>query len=115
MDTNRERDIDTLTRELNALTFRTRQIEEELQTLRSQDTSGSTNEPIVVFTAGDKVTIINQVRKPRTWTGAWDPTAIIAERRATVTHTVGDQVWIVTGNGTETWRLSTNLQRRNDE
>ena len=114
MNTERERDINELTEELQNLALRTRQVEEKLQSLRQEQEDKPTGDSD--YKVGDTVTIINQVRKTRTWTGVWNPAAIIAERRATVTHIVEDQVWIVTENGTETWRARHNLQqRRNDE
>ena len=115
MSAERTRDIDNLTRELQSLNLRTRRVEADLRALRAQDAPDSESEAKVTFKAGDKVTVINQIRRPRTWTGSWDPAAIIAERRATVTHTVQGQVWFVTENGTETWRAPGNLQLRTDD
>ena len=55
--------------------------------------------------------IINEVKRPANWLTRWDERDIENERRAMVTHTVRDQVWIVTDNRTKTWRAPNNLER----
>ncbi len=55
--------------------------------------------------------INNKIKRPANWLARWDERDIENERRATVTHIVRDQVWIITDNGTKTWRAPNNLER----
>jgi hypothetical protein len=59
------------------------------------------------FRRGDRVRIINKVRKPATAGISWTEEK---ERLATVTKIVPDQVHIRTDNGTNTWRAPNNLE-----
>ena len=104
--------IESLTNELRALTVRKQQVELELRALREHATepAPAARRP-VAFISGDRVRIINKVIKPSNWLKRWDSNTIEAERRATVTHTVRDQVWIRTDNETKTWRAPNILKR----
>ena len=120
MNNERDREIEQLTGELFALTLRTQRITEQLQRLRSERNDETTNNERNETTnneqrggpyqSGDRVQIINKVRRPADWPTDWNQATIEAERRATVTRTVKNQVWIRTDNGTETWRARNNLR-----
>ena len=101
--------IEALTRELTLLNIRLSQVEGELQELRTQR-SEPNEEPDQPLKRGDRVRILSAIRRPVGWTTSWTDADIETERSATVTHTVKDQVWIVTDNGTKTWRASKNLE-----
>lgn len=101
-----ERAIALLTEELRVLNLRTHRLEVEIRELRQQ---GVLDEH-TAFVKGDRVSITNRVSRPSTWSKSWDPITIEAERRATVTRSTHDRVWIVTDNGTKTWRAHKNLE-----
>ena len=109
--------IEFLTEELRALAVRTHQVEQELRTIRQRRQELRTlrerdvDTPAGPYEAGDRVRITNKVIRPSNWLKRWDSNTIEAERRATVTHTVRNQVWIRTDNGTKTWRAPNNLER----
>lgn len=64
-----------------------------------------------IFRAGDRVKIINKIKKPCDWKGPWNPTVAAKHRLATVTDvsTTTDRVCIRTDTGIDTWRVSRNL------
>jgi hypothetical protein len=104
-----------LIEELRALKIRETEIVAELR--RANDARTGTNiqrdTPAAVVAnsnehkRGDRVRITNKVRKPasagQTWTEA-------KERLATVTSVNETQVFILTDNGTRTWRGPNNLR-----
>ena len=59
------------------------------------------------FRQGNRVRIINKVKKPATAGPTW---VEARERLATVTRVIPDQIHIVTDNGTKTWRAPNNLR-----
>lgn len=109
-----DRSIEILTNELRALKVRVSQVENQLrealqeQQVEEEATIAPPNTP---FARGDRVRIINKIKRPANWLARWDERDIENEQRATVTHRVRDQVWIVTDNGTKTWRAPNNLER----
>lgn len=98
--------IDLLTQELLALNLRAKRIEAEILSLRESNVRNAPG----IFAKDDRVRITNKVRKPANWLKVWNQTTVESERLATVTHQVRDQVWIVTDNGTKTWRAPNNLE-----
>ena len=112
-----DRDIDSLVNELRSLKIRVSQVETELRERRTQEVLVATalpttpTPPQANLTRGDRVRIINKIKRPANWLARWDERDIENERRATVTHRVRDQVWIVTDNGTTSWRAPNNLER----
>ena len=125
------RNIDLLVEELRSLKIRVEQVEAILDEYRALDEVEEDKQtrttargdraqstlveappsPRTTYEKGDRVRIVNKVRKPATWPVVWNDSAIENERRATVTHVVQHQVWIVTDNGTKTWRAPNNLKR----
>jgi hypothetical protein len=102
-----QRAIALLTEELRALNLRTQRLEAELRAIRQREVPDEhTN-----FVKGDRVRITNRVNRPSSWLRPWDTKEIKTERRATVTRSTKDRVWIVTDNGTKTWRAPRNLER----
>lgn len=63
----------------------------------------------VALRQGDRVQIINKVSVPK-----WREEEL-ADRLATVTHSVGDYIYITTDNKFETYRLRKNLIRIQDD
>lgn len=111
-----DQDIDSLVNELRSLKIRVSQVETELRKRRTQEVVATalpttSTQPLGNLTRGDRVRIINKIKQPASWLARWDERDIENKRRATVTHTAKDQVWIVTDNGTKTWRASNNLER----
>ena len=118
--------IEDLIEELKALRVREtaiiREIEaaNELRILRasSNTTEGrDTNDAEAVpkqavpnrLQVGDRVRITNKIRRPATATATWTEQL---ERIATVTRVTVEQIHIVTGNGTRTWRAPNNLKKQ---
>ena len=65
------------------------------------------DQPEQRFNIGARVRIINKVKKPATAGRDWTEER---ERLATVIRVRGEQVHIVTSNGTKTWRAPNNLR-----
>jgi hypothetical protein len=105
-----DRNIDSLISELRSLKIRVSQVENQLREQQEQQEEVSTATPpapppppyTTILSRGDRVRIINKIKRPANWLARWDEQDIENERRATVTHRVRDQVWIVTDNGTKT-------------
>jgi hypothetical protein len=112
MEDNR---VDGLIEQVRALTI---QVQELQQKLRRRDNSPSsrqrnkasettgTDKP--KFKAGDRVRILNQVKKPTSWDGLQEWLSSRA-KTATVTSTSGQRVFFTTDNGISTWRSPRNL------
>jgi hypothetical protein len=98
-----ERAITLLTEELRALNLRTQRLEAELHALQQREALQAD------FAKGDRVYITNRVRRPSSWLKNWTNDTVENEKRATVTHKIRDRVWLVTDNGTKTWRAPHNL------
>jgi len=98
-----ERAITLLTEELRALNLRTQRLEAELHALQQREALQAD------FVKGDRVYITNRVRRPSSWLKNWTNDTAENEKRATVTHKIRDRVWLVTDNGTKTWRAPHNL------
>ena len=62
-----------------------------------------------VFATGDRVRILNSAKKPARWDNAkeWDKNKA---QYATVTRIQGGRIYIITDNGTPTWRSAHNLR-----
>ena len=62
------------------------------------------------FRIGDRVRILNKIKKPATWnnTRQW---LEVEARTAVVTSVREDQVFFTTDNGVKTWRAPNNLRR----
>ena len=105
-------DIKLLIAELSALRIRVGHLESELSNLRAHDEVRlQSNGATVTLTRGDRVRIINAIKRPASWTKRWDSNTNERERLATVTHTTPTQVWLITDNGTKTWRAHKNVRR----
>ena len=108
-----DRNIESLICELRSLKIRVSQVENQLRERREQEevTATPPAPPHTILSRGDRVRIINKIKRPANWLARWDEQDIENEQRATVTHRVRDQVWIVTDNRTKTWRAPNNLER----
>ena len=105
--------IEDLIEELRTLKIRETEIVAELKqatntTTEEQDKGkNERNATPVAIAKGDRVRIVNKVRRPAsagpTWTEA-------NERLAVVTSVNATQVHILTDNGTRTWRGPNNLR-----
>ena len=105
--------LEVLINELRALRLRVTQVEAQLKEQREQEqqTIETTSAPSGGFAKGDRVRITNKVRRPANWSASWTEEDIERERSATVTHRARDQIWLITDNGTKTWRAPNNLAR----
>ena len=102
-----ETTIESLTEELKNLQLRVQQVEQEL-TIRREIVP--TSPSFGTFTRGNRVKVVNKIKRPATWSKPWGFQESLNERNATVTHRVKNQVWFVTDNGTKTWRAPNNLR-----
>ena len=112
---------EALIEELRALRIRVAELEhanrERDNTPRRADTSITQRLPIANgLREDDRVRIINKVRKPVTAGSTWTEAH---ERLATITSvTEEQQVYVITDNGSKTWRAPNNLRlfhRREEE
>ena len=109
---NGERAIEHLIAELSALRVRVAHLETELDSIRAHETvQTQNNRTAPPFEKGERVRIINAIKRPANWTKSWNESVIEKERHATVTHTTTKQVWLITDNGTKTWRAHNNVRR----
>jgi 3-methyladenine DNA glycosylase Mpg len=106
---NTDEAIESLTEELKSLKLRTQSVGAQLRALQERLTE---TEPRAQneFAKSDRVGITNKVIRPANWCKHWDSEDVDNKRRATVTHWVRDQVWILTDDGTKTWRAPNNLE-----
>jgi hypothetical protein len=111
-------EIGALIRELKELKVREARIKvDEARIIASLEAANARNARSDIdkvdeggFAVGDRVRIINKVRKPANWSAElpWDDQQA---RQATVTRVTTGKVHFVTDNGVETWRAHTNLRR----
>ena len=116
-----ERTIAELIEELRVLRVRETVIIAEIEATAVESRSRATRvnsdyehidierEPIVNgLRKGDRVRIINKIRKPATATPDWTERK---ERAATVTKVTPEQIHVITDNGTKTWRGPNNVRK----
>lgn len=107
--------VDDLTQELLTLRIRLATVEAELTRAKQREQHERNDE--WTFAVGERVRITNRVKRPASYLDNWDDDARQRERLATVTNTVvakektPTQVWLVTDNGTRTWRAPKHLVR----
>ena len=106
----RDRSVDTLIAELEALQIRVAQLEAAATEQGINDSETGRGTRTIGFKKGDRVRITNKVRRPATWSREveWDESQA---RMATVTHIYKNQVHFMTDNGVKTWRATNNLRR----
>jgi hypothetical protein len=103
--------VDDLIEQVQSLTL---QVQELKQELRRRDTSPSLRQrgqqlPYrTEFKPGDRVRILNSIRKPTSWNASkeWLP---FQAKSATITSIKGQRVFFTTDNGVSTWRSPNNL------
>jgi hypothetical protein len=108
-----EKQIGDLIEELKALKLRESVVISQLEAAnrrRSTHDTTATAEQEIGLSPGDRVYVVNRVRKPATWTSKVEWIAE-KERRATVTRVTANQVHILTDNGVRTWRAPNNLRK----
>ncbi len=81
-----------------------KQLLEKLETATKAGTPSSQRE----LQSGDRVRIINKVKRPAQTKADW---TWGKERLATIRHLEGDRVVLTTDNGTKTWRLRKYVQQ----
>jgi DNA repair ATPase RecN len=98
--------IKQLEKQLKALTIQVTDLKAELRRQNNQDTQTTQKNPPILFRVGDRIRILNKVKRPSSWdaTQLWDYTAA---KKATVTSTT---VYFTTDNGISTWRLHKHLR-----
>jgi hypothetical protein len=108
--------VEDLTREIARLQIQLSAAQAKLVAAERTEANERTSRADV-YASGDRVRIVNKVIRPAQYEGEWNEAAQERERRATVTHTVAArpktplQVWILTDNGTITWRAAKHLKR----
>jgi hypothetical protein len=103
--------IDELVKQVRRLTLQVQSLE---RALHKTDNPPIANKHTIidtdfnVFATGDRVRILNTVRKPTKWNDnkEWSETEA---RYATVTRIQGGRVFLITDNGISTWRSPKNL------
>jgi hypothetical protein len=108
-----ERQIEELINELRTLKLRVETLEAGnnnriVRTESTDHTRSNDVERVNGIGVGDRVRIINRVKKPANWTRAWDEKR---ERVATVTRITPSQIHFTTDNGVNTWRAPNNVKR----
>ena len=101
-----DEDLNSLLAELRRLRIREDLVLQRIERLNDR---AAADVPLL-FQIGDRVRITNTVRRPATWTGVWNSSAVATYRRATVVSVAGDRISLRTDNGVTTWRLAAHLQ-----
>lgn len=114
MEDSRIEDIIT---ELRALRLEVTRLQTELQQRGTPPRAQAAEAPTLQsrhathgFAIGDRVRILNKVKKPATWDNrvAWVEEEA---RKAIVTEVRPQQVFFTTDNGIDTWRAPNNLRK----
>lgn len=108
--------IDEIILELRSLRLQVAHLETELNRRNSsQPEPNRTSRPSAPghthgYSIGDRVRILNKIKKPATWDNRveWNETEA---RQATVTEVRPTQIFFTTDNGVETWRAPNNLRK----
>jgi hypothetical protein len=100
--------IDQLIKEVRKLTLQVQELERAIDRT-ANPVSNTTGIEFFGLATGDRVHILNSVKKPAKWdnTKEWHSDK---EKHATVTRIQGGRVYIVTDNGVSTWRSASNLR-----
>ena len=103
--------IEELTEQVKSLSLQVRDLQRALgvSTERYEPPHSSDDIHDDHFAIGDRVRILNEIRKPAIWDNR-KPWITSEARQATVTRVRGQQVFIVTDNGVSTWRKRKNLR-----
>jgi hypothetical protein len=103
--------IEELTEQVKSLSLQVRRLQRALGIPAARDTSTDPPNDFKddYFVVGDRVRILNEVRKPASWDNR-TPWIAAEARQATVTRVRGQQVFLLTSNGVSTWRKKKNLQ-----
>jgi hypothetical protein len=104
--------IDKLISQVHRLTIQVQGLERAIRRTEDLSASSTTHTDFFAFATGDRVRILNSVKKP----ARWDNNKVWHEREAkyaTVVRIQGGRVYIVTDNGISTWRSAHNLRDAN--
>lgn len=108
-------EIQQLIKQLKALDLEEekRKVQRKLLVARLEEITspgGSQRRQSRTFSPGDRVEVLNTVKRPQRATSTW---TFAKERLGTVTeyNATTDQVWFRTDNGIETYRVSKNLKK----
>ena len=104
--------IDKLISQVHRLTIQVQGLERAIRRTEDSSASSTTHTDFLVFATGDRVRILNSVKKP----ARWDNNKVWHENQAkyaTVVRIQGGRVYIVTDNGVSTWRSAHNLRDAN--
>ena len=107
--------IEDLTNEVSRLRIRLSIAENELA-IATRRAENDVPPALRQYEEGDGVRITNRIVRSAQYEGEWDEHAKALERQATVTSIVAargrtpTQVWIITDNGTRTWRAPKHLE-----
>jgi cell division septum initiation protein DivIVA len=106
--------VEQLIKQVRKLTLQVQELERSIES-KTDSVSTTTSINFSAFATGDRVRILNSVKKPAKWDNAkeWHNDKA---RHSTVTRIQGGRVYIVTDNGVSTWRSANNLRcTSNDE
>ena len=104
----RAEEIEKLRVQVNKLQIQVDCLTEELQ--HQKDTPGTTEIDRALLSPGDRIQILNAVKRPKNWNAA-KPWIHLEAKRATVTCVEYDRIYFTTMNGISTWRLRKNVLR----
>lgn len=105
---DRKDEIELLTAQLQAINIRLAQLEAAAE--QDKKAIKSSAETAAAIRKGDRVNIVNKLKKPSTWSAHVEWHQEDAQK-ATVTHFYKGQVHFVTDNGVKTWRAINNLEK----
>jgi hypothetical protein len=95
--------IDKLIAQVHRLTIQVQGLERAIRRTEDLSASSTTHTDFLAFATGDRVRILNSVKKP----ARWDNNKVWHEREAkyaTVVRIQDGRVYIITDNGVSTWR-----------
>jgi hypothetical protein len=120
--------IDELITELRSLRFQVARLESEVVAQLGSNNAPIDSAPVRHYQAerastqilahghvtGDRIRVLNKIKKPATWNNAvqW---CEVAARTATVTEVRETQIFFETDNDVHTWRAPNNLRRIADQ
>ena len=98
-------EVDELIRELEGLRIRREELLDRLAGVRRRRENEGAIPPLVV---GDRVRILNRVRRPNGWPPAPNDET---DQLGIVTRVTSSRIYIATDTGVNTWRARTNVTR----
>ena len=105
--------INDLTKQVRSLVIEVKALKQIIEGQEKEKKKIATRRPQEVspctLKIGDRVRILNQVKKPKNWDDAHHLWVQSEARRATVTQTSGEKIFFRTDNDIYTWRSAKNV------